>query len=160
MVPTHIKHSFDTISSLKLGDVIFLTWIKKGYISIHSSPGKQHWEVVKGIFMYLRVGLLAYDDGDVGCLRCGLVMCEVLEALAEFLGRYQVRGAHVQKPIGHTTRKERDVCKAVLERLIAHHRTADHLKPYQRLSCFISYSKFASYSDFSSYPCNRKSYKL
>ncbi|ONI14757.1 hypothetical protein PRUPE_3G006600 [Prunus persica] len=48
-------------------------------------------------------------------------MCEVLEALAEFLGRYQVRGAHVQKPIGHTTRKERDVCKAVLERLIAHH---------------------------------------
>lgn len=87
-------------------------------------------------------------------------MCEVLEALAEFLGRYQVRGAHVQKPIGHTTRKERDVCKAVLERLIAHHRTTDHLKPYERLSCFISYSKFASYSDFNSYPCNRKSYKL
>ncbi|CAL2244379.1 unnamed protein product [Prunus armeniaca] len=83
MVPTHIKHSFDTISSLKLGDVIFLTWIKK-------------------------VGLLAYDDGDVGCLRCGLVMCEVLEALAEFLGRYQVRGAHVQKPIGlHYQKRER-----------------------------------------------------
>ncbi|CAL9009256.1 unnamed protein product [Prunus brigantina] len=69
-----------------------------------------------------RIGLLAYDDGDVGCLRCGLVMCEVLEALAEFLGR-----------------------------------TADHLKPYERLSCFISYSKFASYSDFNSYPCNQNS---
>ncbi|CAB4302425.1 unnamed protein product [Prunus armeniaca] len=108
MVPTHIKHSFDTISSLKLGDVIFLTWIKKGYIVIVSEfKGFVDVDLARDIDN-TRIGLLAYDDGDVGCLRCGLVMCEVLEALAEFLGRYQVRGAHVQKPIGlHYQKRER-----------------------------------------------------